>query len=143
VPDTGDESVAEDAGEDDSTSSPRGNEDEALADKIASPSPKNPLEGKIREPRESDSGDEYKDSEADEEAAREHELKRKREAVAKKPTKKQNTASNLVHTKITEVVKPAPAKAAQMKTSKAKAPIEDLASSESSNDSDDPSRVKG
>jgi hypothetical protein len=66
IPDSADESVTEDAGEDDSTSSPP--EDEVPADEGAPSPSKNPLEGKICEPRTSDSDDELGDAEADTEA---------------------------------------------------------------------------
>jgi hypothetical protein len=108
----------------------------------SSPS-KNPLEGKIHEPRDSDSKDEYRDNEADNEVAEDDAPKRKWESTIKKAIKKQKMAPNLVHTMISKVVKPAPAKATPSKASKAKAPVEDLDLSESSNDSDDPPRVKG
>jgi hypothetical protein len=134
VPDSGGESVTEDAGEDDYTSSPP--EDEAPIDEgVASPS-KSPLEGKIHEPQTSGSEDELGDAEAEDSAP-----KRKQGAIAKKPLKKQKTASNLVQTKLTSVVKPAPSKTAPTKAATAKDSIVEL--SESSDESDDPPRVKG
>jgi hypothetical protein len=131
VPDSDDGSVAEDAGEDDSMSSPL--EDEVPIDEGAPSPPKNPLEGKIREPQTSDS---EVDAEADTEAP-----KRKREAIAKKPSKKQKMMARLVQTKLTSVVKPVPSKAAPTKTTLASEAIIEL--EESSDDSDDLPRMKG
>jgi hypothetical protein len=131
VPDSDDGSVAEDVGEDDSTSSPL--EDEAPTDEGVPSTSKNPLEGKIREPQTSDSEG---DAEADTEAP-----KRKREAVAKKPSKKQKTMASLVQTKLTSVVKPVASKAAPIKTTLASEAIIEL--EESSDDSDDLPRMKG
>jgi hypothetical protein len=52
-------------------------------------------------------------------------------------------ATNLVQSKLTSVVKPAPSKAAPTKATTAKEPVAAVELSESSDDSDDPPRVKG
>jgi len=106
VPESDDESVKDEAEEEDTNSSLPDEDAPAVAGAPSSSAPS--LEGKIREPissddEEDDEEDEEEEVEATKEVATSTPAKRKREAVAKSPAKKAK-APTLVQSKITAMV---------------------------------------
>jgi hypothetical protein len=109
VPDSDDESVTEEGNEeDDDTSLP---DSEAPIDGSAPSSSTYPLEGKVREPRDSDFEEEVEEAEAEAGAPAPIAPKRPRNTIGKRLGKKAKTASTLMQSKLTSSVKPTPAKA--------------------------------
>jgi hypothetical protein len=91
-------------------------ESEASVDGSAPSSLAHPLEGKFREPRESDSEEEVEEAEAG--APVPIAPKCPRETIDKRSGKKAKTAPTLVQTKMTSLAKSAPAKATPSESAK-------------------------